>query len=165
MRHPAAGLQKWYTRPVTRGGQQSFWASQDQKPLAHRASHHFAFCNHDFSDFFQFFDHRKLSGVVCYVNRQDNKAKFRIPVCLCSFSSTVAQCIFIYTSVLQLRMCEAIYRVIVTFCCECHLFNMRKQAYLANVSKRQWKKMMEDEEIMKCLTKLHDAEVSQQEKA
>ena len=39
-----------------------FRASQEPKPLARRASHKFSFCDDDFSELVQLFDHRKRNS-------------------------------------------------------------------------------------------------------
>ena len=74
---------------------------------------------------------------------------------------------FMYSSVLQAHiqhMCEA-YFDHVTFCCQCRLLNMWIYVGLSlKCFQEAVAEAMEDEEIMNCLTKLHDAEVSQREK-
>ena len=52
---------------VARGRQSILQASQDQKPLVHWASHHFAFCNYNFCKFIEHFAHqrRNQSSVIC----------------------------------------------------------------------------------------------------
>ena len=63
------------------------------KPLARRASHHFDFCDDDFSEFLKEIKKtsKRKSGAVCNAkSSHENEARFRIRICLRCFSSTLA---------------------------------------------------------------------------
>ena len=79
------------------------------------------------------------------------------------FDSSPLSLMFIYTvSVIQPPHERSMfYRVIMTFCCECRLFSTSHQPISQMFQRGNGlEEVMEDEEMMKCLTKLHDAEAS-----